>query len=88
MKESLIEMQIRLEAEKEGWLVYKFTSNERGVPDRLFLRNGKAVFLEAKAPGKKPRSLQDWQLKRIRKAGFKAACVDNLEDALEVLFSA
>ena len=37
-------------AKAAGWLVFKFVSpSQRGVPDRIFIRQGRIVFIEFKA---------------------------------------
>ena len=59
MRESKIERTVCRWAKDKGCIVIKQTSaGNRGIPDRLFLRNGKCLFLEFKAPGKKPTKLQ------------------------------
>ena len=79
--ESCIEQKVCQYAKSKGWLVYKFTSpNNRGVPDRLLLKDGKTVFIEFKAPGKKPSRLQDFVINQIRKQNFNVFVVDNLEE--------
>jgi len=87
-REATIEARICAYARNAGWLVYKFKSeNNRGVPDRLFIRNGRVVFLEIKQPGKQPTEAQTREINRIIEAGVMASWVDNLEDAIRVLGS-
>lgn len=54
-----------------------------GAPDRLILANG-GIWIELKAPGKKPRANQKIELEALTKAGMTAYCIDSLEqiDAL------
>lgn len=53
-----------------------------GVPDRIILLpGGKAVFVELKAPGKKPRKLQVWVHKSLAKLGFRVLVIDTKEKA-------
>ena len=48
-----------------------------GVPDRLILlRGGVAAFAEVKAPGLRPRPLQNAVHKMLRRLGFKVFVVD------------
>lgn len=58
MLESKIEAYLRQRVKDLGGIAYKFTSpGNSGVPDRLVLLPGnRTVFVELKAPGKKPRS--------------------------------
>ena len=49
-----------------------------GAPDRLILANG-GIWVELKAPGKKPRANQKIELEALTKAGMTAYCIDSLE---------
>ena len=54
----------------------------RGEPDRIcLLPGGKAVFVELKRPGKKPRPEQERALARLRNLGFGAYWVDTKDAA-------
>lgn len=78
MKESTIEKAICAFAKEHGISTLKLSGpNDRGKADRMFMKNGKAVFLEIKAPGKRPTALQVKFLKDIQKDGFHAAWCDN-----------
>lgn len=51
-----------------------------GLPDRLILiPRGKIAFVEFKAPGKKPRPLQEYMFNEIRSIGFRVYVVDRPE---------
>ena len=78
MREQRIERQLVQQVSKLGGLALKFVSpGMAGVPDRLLLfPGGKAVFVETKAPGKKPRPLQLHRHEQLR-AGFRLSCVCN-----------
>lgn len=54
--------------------------HETGIPDRLVLHKGKAVFVELKAPGKKPRAIQVAYMKELNSHGFETLCLDNKSD--------
>ena len=84
MRESLIEKQVCDYARKHGWLVYKFTSPQhRGVPDRIFVSpRGVVVWMEFKAPGKKPTPLQARELAKLTERGCYAGWTDNAETAI------
>lgn len=79
MRESKIEKKVCKYATDQGWLVYKFSSpGHRGVPDRIFMRNGVMFFIEFKALGKKPTKLQEAVAERIEKQEFGVYVVDNI----------
>ena len=60
MRESVVENKVRLFAKSKGWLSYKWKSaNRRGVPDRLFFKNGRLIIIEFKAPGEVPTKKQE-----------------------------
>lgn len=79
MRESTIEKEVCAYAKTQGWLVFKLNgAGDRGKPDRLFLKGGRAVFAEFKAPGKRPTALQAHYLERLRAAGFAAVVIDDV----------
>lgn len=81
MRESVIEGRLRKEAEKRGGMALKFVSpGMSGVPDRLILMpDGKAAFVELKAPEKKLRPLQKKRKEQFEKLGFKVYVEDETE---------
>lgn len=87
MTESTLERRIGLFCKAHGLLYYKFSSpGRRGVPDRMIVGPGqKVMFLEIKAPGKKPTKLQLHEIAKLKENGFVAEWVDNLFDALELI---
>ena len=79
MRESTVEKAVCRHAEACGWMVLKLGgAGDRGKPDRLFLKDGRALFIEFKAPGKRPTALQARYLERLRAAGFSAVVVDDV----------
>lgn len=73
-------------AKANGWWTRKFSSpSNRGVPDRIFLKDGKVIFLEFKAPGGQPTKLQQHELEQIRDHGGQAGWTDNIEFFKEIL---
>jgi len=57
-----------------------------GIPDRLvLLPNGKCAFVELKAPGEKPRKLQQMRMKQLKKLGFKCFVIDGMEQIKPML---
>lgn len=81
MLESSIESRLRQEAKKRGGLALKFVSpGINGVPDRIvLLPGGRMAFIELKAPGKKPRALQEKRMKQLRRLGFSVYVLDCME---------
>ena len=80
MRESEIEKSVTRFAQSQGWLALKFTSpNNNGVPDRVFIRGGKVVFVEFKQSGKKPTPLQDYVHNKIREKGGTVHVIDNVD---------
>ena len=72
---------------KAGGLALKFTSQGmNGVPDRLvLLPDGKAAFVELKAPGKQMRPQQRKRRKQLMALGFPVLCVDRMEQTAPVM---
>lgn len=54
---------------------------DRGKPDRLFVGpGGRTLFVEFKAPGKRPRKLQLWFFSQMSELGHCVQVIDNVED--------
>lgn len=87
MKEKAIEDYLRNRVKASGGIAYKFTSpGNAGVPDRLVLiPGGRVVFVELKAPGKKPTALQKLQQKRIVSLGCEVLVIDSKEKVDEFI---
>ena len=58
-----------------------------GYPDDLFLYRGRACFIEFKAPGKKPRPLQEVRIAELRRDGFAVGVFDEFHKAIAFLES-
>lgn len=59
---------------------------DTGWPDRIYLFDyGLAVFIEWKAPGKKPNKAQERKILRLRSRGFHVAVFDNVQEAKQWL---
>lgn len=86
MREKQVE-QALVKAVKRVGICPKFTSpGLAGVPDRLVLMpNGKLGFVEVKAPGKKPRSLQLFRMKQLTDLGFQCFVLDEIDQIPELL---
>ena len=87
MRESVIEHEVCKYASSTGWLNYKFVSpNNRGVPDRIFIKSGKVIFIEFKALGKKPTKLQSHTMEKLEKVGgVPTYVVDNVSQGCEII---
>ena len=86
MREVLLERKCCKWAKDNGWLVYKFVSpNQRGVPDRVFIKSGRVVFVEFKAPGEQLRPLQEKTISAMAAHGATVCTVDSFEGFLNVI---
>lgn len=86
MRESEIEKKVCDYAKSKGWLTYKFVSpSNRGVPDRIWLKNSHIVFVEFKAPNKMPTKLQEKVISKIQSQGFSVYVIDNVEKGKELV---
>ncbi len=87
MREKTIERQLVAETRARGGMAVKFTSSgTNGMPDRLvLLPNGRMGFVELKAPGKKPRLLQELRMRQLRRLGFYSAVIDGMDQIGRVL---
>lgn len=81
MRESTIEKAVCKFATDHGCLVMKLAGpNQKGQPDRLFIRDGKVLFIEFKRPGQKPTPLQEKWLRDLRAQDVDAEWCDNADD--------
>ncbi len=79
VREKTIEQALVKEVKHRGGICPKFTSpGFDGMPDRLVLMpRGRMGFVEVKAPGKKPRPLQEARHFLLRSLGFKVYVLDH-----------
>lgn len=87
MRESFIEEKLTKAVRQNGGVCWKFTSpGTAGVPDRIILMpEGRIAFVEVKAPGEKPRPLQQSRHRLLRRFGFKVYVLDALEDIEKII---
>jgi hypothetical protein len=87
VRENEIERRLAVSVKKMGGMAVKFTSpGLDGVPDRIVLLPGKKIaFVELKAPGKKPRPLQEKRMRQLKSLGFPVYVVDGIEQIGGVL---
>ena len=81
MREKDLERRMVRAVKNMGGLAPKFVSpGLAGVPDRLvLLPEGKIAFVEMKAPGQKPTSLQRLRHGQLRDLGFRVFVIDSKE---------
>lgn len=81
MRESTLERRLVREVERGGGIAPKWVSpGTAGVPDRIVvLPEGRVVFVELKAPGKRPRPLQEWWAERLQDRGHQVYVIDSVE---------
>ena len=81
MREKTIEHQLVMAAKAIGGIAPKLVSpGFDGMPDRLvLLPGGRIGFVEVKAPGAKPRPLQERRHEQLRELGFQVSVLDDLE---------
>lgn len=91
-KEGLVKDKVRLILKSYGDTVYYFMPiggpfSRIGVPDIVGCHNGKFFSIECKTRGKKPTTLQEYEMGLARKAGGTAIVVDedNLDDVKKLL---
>lgn len=83
MLEKQVEQALVQRVKELGGTCEKFTSpGRRAVPDRIVtLPGGRIVFVECKAPGKKPTVMQQFDHERRRLLGCDVRVIDSLEAA-------
>jgi len=86
MRESTIEKAVCAYAKTKGCITLKLAGmNQRGQPDRLFIRDGKSLFLEIKAPGKNPTALQIKWLLDLTSQGMNAMWCNSIADGKKLI---
>lgn len=87
MREKQIEHTLVMAVKAAGGMCPKLVSpGTDGMPDRMILLpKGHIGFVEVKAPGKKPRPLQERRHKQMRELGFKVFILDGREQIPEIL---
>lgn len=86
ISESNIEMDVVRHAIQTGWWTAKFTSQAKAhVPDRIFIKDGKTIFIEFKATGEKARPAQVKRIEEMRKHGAIIFVIDDIDEGRKVL---
>ena len=81
MREKQIEEKlVRAVKSRDGMCPKLVSPGTDGMPDRLVLfPEGRIGFVEVKAPGKKPRPLQERRHEQLRALGFPVFILDDPE---------
>lgn len=81
MREKTIEDYLISKVTGLGGMALKLNSSSgSGLPDRMVLMpRGKIYFVELKAPGRKPRPIQEAMHYVLRNMGFKVFVIDTKE---------
>lgn len=82
MREKTIEQKLVSEVKKRGGICLKWVCPSfDGMPDRIVLMpHSHVAFVEVKAPGEKPRPLQQSRHRMLRRLGFKVFVLDAIEN--------
>ena len=82
MREKTIEQKLASEVKKRGGICPKWVCPSfDGMPDRIVLMpHSHVAFVEVKAPGEKPRPLQQSRHRMLRRLGFKVFVLDAIEN--------
>jgi hypothetical protein len=80
MLEKTVEAALVARVKALGGICDKFNSGRRSVPDRIVtLPGNKVIFVECKAPGKKPTPLQLRDHERRKALGCDVRVIDSVE---------
>lgn len=86
MVEASVELTVVMKAEKAGWFVRKNAwLGRRGGQDRVFIKDGRTVWIEFKDTGKEEQALQRRNREKMQAAGAECHVVDNIADGLRIL---
>lgn len=86
MRESTVEAALSRECRLRGLCCLKITPTQPGVPDRLILtRGGGHLFVEVKAPGRRPREAQRHWHTVLADMGHRVCVVDRPSEARDLV---
>lgn len=78
MLERALERYLVERVRHKGGLCWKFVSpGTAGVPDRIVLMDGRAIFVELKQQGERPRPLQKKRHRELERLGFAVYVIDS-----------
>ena len=79
--ENYVEKYLLSQAEKHGFLCYKFVSpGRKGVPDRILIGHGETVFVECKSDTGKTSKIQDLVIDKMRWHGARVCVMATRQD--------
>lgn len=85
-KEKHLEHALTRAVKTIGGICWKLTCpGTTGVPDRICLKAGRAIFVELKSAGKKPRPIQHRRIAQLRDHRFTVLILDSMDQIEEVL---
>ncbi len=88
MRESRIETDVCVYARSRGWLALKFVSpGASGVPDRLFIKQGRMIFVEFKTATGTISPLQRHWHRLLEFHGFAVHIVNDIDAGKTLLDS-
>jgi hypothetical protein len=86
ISEISVERKVVAYAKRSGWFVRKVAwIGHVGAPDRVFIRKGTTVWIEFKAPGKKPRASQLAEHHLMIRSGSAVFVVDDPDVGIAIL---
>ena len=86
MLERELEQLFNRRVQAQGGLSRKWQNQQqRGVPDRIVIHNGKVFFVELKRTGKKPTKLQEVEHKKIRAHGKEVYVIAGKEEMEQLI---
>ncbi len=85
-KEKSVEGPAVKRAEELGWWQNKIEkASKDGMPDRVFIKDGRTVWIEMKRPKGKARALQALRHKEMREHGAEVYVCDTVEGVVLML---
>jgi hypothetical protein len=86
LSEKKIENKGKQWARDHGWHVRKWSApGNSGVPDDIFVKGGRVVFIEFKRVGKVPTGLQCDEAEQLHMAGAEVWWTDTVRGVKEIL---
>jgi len=81
-----IEWAVVCAARAAGWFVAKLDFVEtRGAPDRMFIKDGRVVFIEFKRPGGRLSGIQKKMIRQLEAVGAEVHVAYSTPEAMRVL---
>lgn len=84
MREQARQSKIKRHLEKDGWVVVNLIKTSmNGIPDLMALKDGVTRFIEVKQPSGKLSEIQRYRLKQLRRAGFDALVLTDIDTSFD-----